>query len=172
MPMQISTYAFRTAATTRCRTSAGTRTSRASSTRSSTLRELDVVRASGPREATAQTAILSGCTGSSLNHYKPRAAELLRGLAEAGGALFPWHTDLAANGEMTMISTLQAPAIDDTPHADPPPATSYSARARSLGPAALSGPARWGLRTAQCRNRRGRQGASLSSRLRQVAAFS
>ena len=51
-----------------------------------------------------------------LNDYKASTEDAL---AEAGGALFPWHTDLAANGEITAISTLLAPAIMEfAPHAD------------------------------------------------------
>ena len=51
-----------------------------------------------------------------LNDYKASTEDVL---AEAGGALFPWHTDLAANGEITAISTLLAPAIMEfAPHAD------------------------------------------------------
>merc|ERR1712167_247464 len=38
-----------------------------------------------------------------LNDYKASTEDAL---AEAGGALFPWHTDLAANGEITAISAL------------------------------------------------------------------
>ena len=53
-----------------------------------------------------------------LNDYKASTEDAL---AEAGGALFPWHTDLAANGEITAISTLLAPAIMEfAPHADAP----------------------------------------------------
>ena len=51
-----------------------------------------------------------------LNDYKASTEDALE---EAGGALFPWHTDLAANGEITAISTLLAPAIMEfAPHAD------------------------------------------------------
>merc|ERR1719407_18242 len=110
------------------------------------LRELDVVRALG-------TAGGDGTDGDplglhwklTLNHYKPRAAEPSEALAEAGGALFPWHTDLAANGEMTMISTLLAPAtLEFAPHADPAAGdvpTRITAAPGSL--VLLSGPARW-----------------------------
>ena len=116
------------------------------------LRELDVVRALG-------TAGGDGTDGDplglhwklTLNHYKPRAAEPSEALAEAGGALFPWHTDLAANGEMTMISTLLAPATPSLRRTPiPPPATCRRAAAAPGSPA-LSGPARWDWCTAQCR---------------------
>jgi hypothetical protein len=42
-----------------------------------------------------------------LNNYKPRPEGDEEGaaLAEAGGALFPWHTDLEANGQITCIAT-------------------------------------------------------------------
>merc|ERR1712144_199611 len=59
------------------------------------------------------------------------------------GALFPWHTDLAANGEITAISTLLAPAIMEfAPHADAPGApTRIVAKPGTL--VLLSGDARW-----------------------------
>ena len=110
------------------------------------LRELDVVRALG-------TAGGDGTDGDplglhwklTLNHYKPRDGAPAGTLAEAGGALFPWHTDLAANGEMTAIATLLAPAtLEFAPHADPAAGdapTRVTAAPGSL--VLLSGPARW-----------------------------
>lgn len=64
-------------------------------------------------------------------------------LSEAGGALFPWHTDLAANGEITAIATLLAPAtLEFAPHADHPGVpTTIDAMPGSL--VLLSGEARW-----------------------------
>ena len=75
-----------------------------------------------------------------LNDYKASTEDAL---AEAGGALFPWHTDLAANGEITAISTLLAPAIMEfAPHADAPGApTRIVAKPGTL--VLLSGDARW-----------------------------
>ena len=75
-----------------------------------------------------------------LNDYKASTEDAL---AEAGGALFPWHTDLAANGEITAISTLLAPAIMEfAPHADAPGApTRIEAKPGTL--VLLSGDARW-----------------------------
>jgi len=76
-----------------------------------------------------------------LNDYK--ATKTDADLEEAGGALFPWHTDLAANGEITAISTLLAPAIMEfAPHADAPGApTRIVAKPGTL--VLLSGDARW-----------------------------
>lgn len=84
-----------------------------------------------------------------LNHYKARALSAAvddgAALAEAGGALFPWHTDLAANGEITAIATLLAPAtLEFAPHdelAADERATRIAAEPGSL--VLLSGPARW-----------------------------
>ena len=77
-----------------------------------------------------------------LNDYKASTEDAL---AEAGGALFPWHTDLAANGEITAISTLLAPAIMEfAPHADlaaNEKPTRIVARPGTL--VLLSGDARW-----------------------------
>jgi hypothetical protein len=77
-----------------------------------------------------------------LNDYKASTEDAL---AEAGGALFPWHTDLAANGEITAISTLLAPAIMEfAPHADlaaNEQPTRIVARPGTL--VLLSGDARW-----------------------------
>ena len=87
-----------------------------------------------------------------INHYKERT-ETSPGnlkhnneaLNEAGGALFPWHTDLAANGEITAIFTLLSPALlEFAPHAAlkaEETATRISAEPDSL--VLLSGPARW-----------------------------
>jgi len=80
-----------------------------------------------------------------LNNYKPRPEGDKEGaaLAEAGGALFPWHTDLEANGQITCIATLLAPAIlEFAPHADAPGRpTTIEALPGSL--VLLSGAARW-----------------------------
>merc|ERR1719488_42208 len=75
------------------------------------LRELDVIRALSTDADTGGDA-LGLHWKLTLNHYKPRLEDDAgEALAEAGGALFPWHTDLAANGEMTAIATLLAPAM-------------------------------------------------------------
>merc|ERR1711939_598498 len=77
-----------------------------------------------------------------LNDYKASTEDAL---AEAGGALFPWHTDLAANGEITAIATLLAPALlEFAPHRDLTSAdtpTRIEAMPGSL--VLLSGSARW-----------------------------
>jgi hypothetical protein len=77
-----------------------------------------------------------------LNDYEASTEDAL---AEAGGALFPWHTYLAANGEITAISTLLAPAIMEfAPHADlaaNEKPTRIVARPGTL--VLLSGDARW-----------------------------
>merc|ERR1712093_187324 len=77
-----------------------------------------------------------------LNDYKASTEDAL---AESGGALFPWHTDLAANGEITAISTLLAPAIMEfAPHADLA-ANEQPTRivAKQVTLVLLSGDARW-----------------------------
>ena len=79
----------------------------------SALRELDVIRELSPGTGSG------GGGGDSLglhwkltlNHYRPRPRDDGAALAVAGGALFPWHTDLAANGQITAIATLLAPAV-------------------------------------------------------------
>merc|ERR1711970_270462 len=64
-----------------------------------------------------------------LNDYKASTEDAL---AEAGGALFPWHTDLAANGAI----------MEFAPHADAPGApTRIVAKPGTL--VLLSGDARW-----------------------------
>ena len=98
------------------------------------LEDLDVVKALGDELTWKLT----------LNDYKARGADD-GALAEAGGALFPWHTDLAANGEITCISTLLAPAIlDFAPHADLSAADRPTRVVVHPGTLVLlSGPARW-----------------------------
>jgi len=109
------------------------------------LRELDVIRALSTDADTGGDA-LGLHWKLTLNHYKPRLEDDAgEALAEAGGALFPWHTDLAANGEMTAIATLLAPAtLEFAPHANMAAAdtpTRVTAYPGSL--VLLSGPARW-----------------------------
>ena len=118
-----------------------------------TLRELDVIQALSRAETMASGDSLGLHWKLTLNHYKPRDCVADGGagvdddaaLAEAGGALFPWHTDLAANGEITAIATLLAPAvIEFAPHVDLTAAdtpTRVTAAPGSL--VLLSGPARW-----------------------------
>lgn len=104
------------------------------------LNELDVVRA---LQTEAKRDLHWKLT---LNNYQARdGGDDSVALAEAGGALFPWHTDLAANGDITAISTLLAPAIIEfAPHADlceDQIPTTIVARPGSL--VLLSGAARW-----------------------------
>lgn len=112
------------------------------------MRELDVIKAlqePGTKDSTHGDE-LGLHWKLTLNHYKKRVAgDDGAALSEAGGALFPWHTDLAANGEITAISTLLAPAmLEFAPHADLGAAetpTRITAMPGSL--VLLSGPARW-----------------------------
>ena len=108
------------------------------------LRELDVIRALAPKGAASKGGDALGLHWKlTLNHYRARPKG--ESLAAAGGALFPWHTDLAANGEITAIATLLAPAtLEFAPHADLGAAerpTRVVAAPGSL--VLLSGPARW-----------------------------
>jgi len=119
------------------------------------LREVDVVKALRPDEghspATKDMVAGGDALGLhwklTLNNYKARDVgdEIADSVAlsEAGGALFPWHTDLAANGEITAIATLLTPAmLEFAPYAghDGVP-TKIVANPGTL--VILSGAARW-----------------------------
>lgn len=110
------------------------------------MRELDVIKALQVPDADATSGDSLGLHWKlTLNHYKSRSGDDATALAEAGGALFPWHTDLAANGEITAISTLLAPAmLEFAPHADLS-ATEIPTRITAMPGSLvlLSGPARW-----------------------------
>jgi len=83
------------------------------------LRNLDVVRALGSAPSAKEGGRKGAAGGDALglhwkltlNHYKVRDVADADGdraaLAQAGGALFPWHTDLAANGEVTAIACVR-----------------------------------------------------------------
>jgi hypothetical protein len=112
------------------------------------LRELDVVKSLSI--AGADNAAGGDALGLhwkiTLNHYKSHqgAGDDREALAEAGGALFPWHTDLAANGEVTAIQTLLEPAtLEFAPHADVAADTATRVTAAPGSLVLLSGPARW-----------------------------
>lgn len=113
------------------------------------LRDLEVVQAIGSKGSGDAKGSSGDALGLhwklTLNNYKAREEDDSAALAEAGGALFPWHTDLAANGEVTAIATLLAPAmIEFAPYADLGGAdrpTRIVAKPGSL--VLLSGPARW-----------------------------
>lgn len=109
------------------------------------LREVDVVKSLSPtRKSTRKDVDALGLQWKlTLNSYKARTDKDEVSLKEAGGALFPWHTDLPANGEITAIATLFAPAIlefSPYPDAEGDP-TRIIAKPGSL--VLLSGPARW-----------------------------
>lgn len=103
------------------------------------LRALDVIRAVSKDDTNSRRGDELGLEWKlTLNLYKARTDD-------GGGALFPWHTDLPANGEITAIVTLLAPAIlefapySDLSAADRP--TRIVAEPGSL--MLLSGAARW-----------------------------
>ena len=108
------------------------------------LRNLDVVK-NLSKSTTGDGDAIGLHWKLTLNDYKRREAGDSDSLAEAGGALFPWHTDLAANGEITAIATLLAPAVlEFAPYSDLGAAdwpTRIVAKPGSL--VLLSGEARW-----------------------------
>ena len=75
----------------------------------SALREVDVIKSLATESKRVNVDHLGLEWKLTLNSYQ--AAEKDTSLDDTGGALFPWHTDIPANGEITAIATLLAPAI-------------------------------------------------------------
>jgi len=113
------------------------------------LRGLEVIKALSRGDAAAAGGgdLLGLHWKLTLNHYKARTSTMddSKALQEAGGALFPWHTDLATNGEVTAIATLLAPAtIELAPHAEQGAGDTPTRVTATLGSLVLlSGAARW-----------------------------
>ena len=107
----------------------------------SALREVDVIKSLATESKRVNVDHLGLEWKLTLNSYQ--AAEKDTSLDDTGGALFPWHTDIPANGEITAIATLLAPAIlEFAPYPDAVgDPTRIIANPGSL--VLLSGPSRW-----------------------------